>query len=60
MPLDELFNGTKKIEEVDVDVEKEDKDGVKRKIKQKVLKAVEVKDQKEIKELQKKIETSIT
>ena len=59
MPLDELFNGTKKIEEVDVDVEKEDKDGVKRKIKQKVLKAVEVKDQKEIKELQKKIETSL-
>ena len=51
MPLDELFNGTRKIEERKVT----DKHGK----EQKVLEAAEVKDPKEVERLQEKIETSL-
>ena len=51
MPLDELFNGTRKIEEKEII----DKNGK----KQKVLEAVEVKDPKEIEKLQERIEISL-
>lgn len=51
MQLDELFNGTRKIEERKVT----DKHGK----EQKVLEAAEVKDPKEVERLQEKIETSL-
>ena len=51
MPLDELFNGTRKIEERKV-TNKHGKE-------QKVLEAAEVKDPKEVERLQEKIETSL-